>query len=305
MSFFQQSSHRDGILILDKPKGYTSAQLVGMIKKKFHLNKVGHGGTLDPLATGVLPICVDRATKMASYLLESDKIYEGTFLLGLETDTHDIEGKILQEMQGVSVSDVDLQRVMEGYLGEIEQVPPMFSAVKKAGKPLYVYARQEEEVPRSPRRIHVYAFYIKDRKGNEVSFHIHCSKGTYVRTLCHDLAKMLGTVACLKDLRRLKTGDLEIRDAIAWNDLSEENFTSLPHWKSLQDMFSGFPHKMVSRTQSECIRQGKSPVLSNVELRSLQQVKCAFLLDHEQRPLAIVKPYPPGQVFKLLKVFQA
>lgn len=223
----------DGILILDKPKGMTSAALVSKIKKKFHLKKVGHGGTLDPIATGLLPICVNRATKMAFSFLESDKVYEGVFILGIETDTHDIAGKVITT-QTMDVSSEDIQKAMKEYVGEIQQLPPMFSALKKDGKPLYVYARQNQEVSRPLRTITIFDFAFLGRQSNEISFRIHCSKGTYVRTLCHDLGKKLGTSACLKELTRVKVGKLHLSDSIKLEQLTEINLTQTPHWKSIE-----------------------------------------------------------------------
>ena len=227
----------NGMLVIDKPKGLTSAQVVGIIKKRFNLKKVGHGGTLDPLATGVLPIFINQATKLSSYLLNSDKVYEGTFLLGVETDTQDICGRIIAE-NSVVISDLDIQEAMKTFLGPQQQLPPMYSAIKKKGKPLYHYARKQQEVERMPRPIHIFDFEFLSRKDKEVDFRVHCSKGTYVRTLCSDLGKKLGTYACVKDLKRIRTDILSMEEAIEFEKLNSQNVMFAPHYKDIKELYN-------------------------------------------------------------------
>src|SRR3989338_3844353 len=147
-----------GVLVLDKPKGWTSAQVVQKIKNKFRFQKVGHGGTLDPLATGVLPICINQATKISSLLLGADKVYEGIFLLGVETDTQDILGKVIASFpdKALEVAEDQIQAVMKKFTGSLQQVPPMYSAIKKGGRPLYRYARAHQEIERAARPINIF-----------------------------------------------------------------------------------------------------------------------------------------------------
>ena len=226
-----------GVLVLNKPRGWTSSQVVQKIKNKFHFQKVGHGGTLDPLATGVLPICINQATKISSWLLGADKVYEGIFLLGTETDTQDILGKVIATYpQKKEVTEEEIVAAMEKFKGEIQQVPPMYSAIKKMGKPLYRYARAHQEVERAPRQIHIFEFKFLGKIGDEVQFQVHCSKGTYVRTLCADVGKELGSGACVKELKRIRTGSCELRHAIGLEELSLENLTVAPHWKTIAEI---------------------------------------------------------------------
>ncbi len=227
-----------GVLILDKPKGLTSAQVVQKIKDKFHFHKVGHGGTLDPLATGVLPICINQATKISSWLLGADKVYEGIFLLGVETDTQDILGKVVATypQKALEVTEEQVQSALAKFLGPLQQIPPMYSAIKKGGKPLYRYARSHQEVERTPRKIHIFEFKFLGKVGNEVQFQVHCSKGTYVRTLCADVGKELGSGACVKELKRVRTGNCELRHAINLERLNSQNLTLAPHWKTIAEI---------------------------------------------------------------------
>lgn len=227
-----------GVLVLDKPKGLTSAHVVQRIKNKFHFKKVGHGGTLDPLATGVLPICINQATKISSWLLGADKVYEGIFLLGVETDTQDIFGKVMatNPQKAVEVTEEEIRLAMEKFKGHLQQVPPMYSAIKKGGWPLYRYARLHQEIERAPRQIHIFDFKFLGKVGPEVQFRMHCSKGTYVRTLCSDLGKELKSGACVKELKRVRTGNCELSHAIGLEALSLENLTKQPHWKTIAEI---------------------------------------------------------------------
>lgn len=227
-----------GVLVLDKPKGLTSAQVVQRIKNKFHFQKVGHGGTLDPLATGVLPICINQATKISSWLLGADKVYEGIFLLGVDTDTQDILGKVIatHPQASLEVTEEQIQAAMAKFKGPIQQVPPMYSAIKIRGKPLYRYARANQEIERQPRQIHIFDFKFLGKVGNEVQFRVHCSKGTYVRTLCADVGKELKSGACVKELKRVRTGNCELHHAIGLEALSLENLTMAPHWKTIAEI---------------------------------------------------------------------
>ncbi len=226
-----------GVLVLDKPKGMTSAQVVEKIKRKFNFQKVGHGGTLDPLATGVLPICINQATKISSWFLGADKVYEGVFLLGVETDTQDILGKVIAT-HPVRVTEQEIQAAMEKFKGAIQQIPPMYSAIKKGGKPLYRYARANQEVERLPRQIHIFDFQFLGKSGHEVQFRVHCSKGTYVRTLCADVGTELKSGACVKELKRVRTGNCELQHAIGLEALNSQNLTGTPHWKTIAEIRS-------------------------------------------------------------------
>jgi|SRR3989338_705849 len=294
-----------GILVLNKNEGHTSSYFVGRIKKKFRFKKVGHGGTLDPMATGVLPICINDATKLAGYILNSDKVYEGKFVLGTETDTHDLTGKIIHQEENVQVNEKAICEAMEKLTGTIEQVPPMFSAIKYNGTPLYKLARRNEVVERKSRQVQIYTFEFKGiEKKLEVSFRVHCSKGVYVRTLCHDLGKMLGTGASLKSLIRTQTGAFKIEDALSFEALTPEAFTQGAAWKSLDDVLKTFPFQVIPTLLSKKIRNGYIPKFYEVSAKpDLREVPMGVFLDDHQKPLALVSPDIGRQAFKLLRVF--
>jgi tRNA pseudouridine55 synthase len=210
-----------GVLIIDKPPGITSFGVVKKIKKWLGVKKIGHGGTLDPLATGVLPIFINKATKIAQFFLDMEKTYEVTMRLGLETDTQDIEGNPLRVAKDVKVSLEALQAVVEKFKGKIKQVPPPYSAIKVGGIPLYKWTRRGFKIDVPPREVEIYDLQIKKFQPPEVEFTVTCSKGTYVRTLCADIGKKLGCGACLARLRRLQTGPFSIEKAITLEFLRE------------------------------------------------------------------------------------
>jgi tRNA pseudouridine55 synthase len=195
----------DGIVVIDKPAGCTSHDVVSEVKKILGAKKAGHTGTLDPLATGVLPVCVNEATKLAPFLSAENKTYLATMLLGVRTDTQDTEGKVTERSDKV-VSETDIREALSRMVGKIKQVPPAYSALKHKGKPLYKYARAGEfpEIP--PREVEVFSLNVRDISFPYVTFDISCSKGTYIRTVCYDVGNALGCGACLSGLRRLRSG---------------------------------------------------------------------------------------------------
>lgn len=203
----------DGVLLLDKPMGMSSNAALQKARWLFNAEKAGHTGTLDPMATGLLPLCLGEATKFASELLDADKTYEAVVRLGQTTDTADAEGVVL-ETRPVTVSDDEVAAAIARFVGEIEQVPPMYSALKRDGKPLYEYARAGIELERQPRRITIYSIDLLGRDGADISLRVHCSKGTYIRTLAADLGETLGCGAHLAALRRTRIGDLDIVDSL-------------------------------------------------------------------------------------------
>jgi tRNA pseudouridine55 synthase len=187
--------------------------VVARIRKFFGLRKVGHAGTLDPMATGLLVILIGRATKLSEKLMGADKVYEGVMHLGVATDTHDIDGRPVSEADPGDVAEADLRREMAARLGDIMQTPPMVSAIKKDGVPLYKLARKGKTVEREPRLIHVYSFDLLEYQPPRASFRLACTKGTYVRTLCDDIGQALGCGAHLEALRRTRSGALLLADA--------------------------------------------------------------------------------------------
>ena len=218
----------DGILIINKPKGRTSHDIVAKVKKIVG-NKVGHTGTLDPNATGVLPLLIGKGTLCSQYLMEHDKIYEVVLKLGTKTDTADSEGNIIEEKEvdSENLAEENVIKVLKSFLGKQEQIPPIYSAIKVNGKKLYEYARSGQTVELKPRKIEIYKCSLNEinLKEKEICFTVHCSKGTYIRSLCEDIAEKLETVGYMKELNRIKVGRLEISEAITVEEL-EENISN-------------------------------------------------------------------------------
>ena len=235
----------DGILIINKPKGRTSHDIVSKVKKVVG-NKVGHTGTLDPNATGVLPLLIGKGTLCSQYLMEHDKIYEVVLKLGIKTDTADSEGNVIEEkvVDLDSLSEAKISDVLNSFLGKQEQMPPMYSAIKVNGKKLYEYARKGQSVEIKPRQIEIYKCELNqvNLEEKEICFTVHCSKGTYIRSLCEDIAAKLGTVGYMKELNRTKVGKFGIEKAITIeeleNNISNEEFLS-KHFISIERAFEG------------------------------------------------------------------
>ena len=215
-----------GLILINKPKNISSFGVVHRIKKLTGEKRVGHTGTLDPMATGVLPVFIGRATVLSSYLLEADKSYLACIKLGTTTDTYDITGKITSENE-VKVTNRDLDEILTTFIGEQNQIPPMFSALKKEGKKLYELARQGYEVERAPRRIRIHNIKrITDIDAdNCFRIKVTCSKGTYIRTLCNDIGNRLGCGAVLTELCRDSTNGIDIMSCVSLKELTEENIT--------------------------------------------------------------------------------
>jgi len=214
-------SELNGILLIDKPSGWTSHDVVAKLRGILHTRKIGHAGTLDPLATGLLVILVGNACKASQYLMSQGKIYEGAFRLGRVTNTQDSDGEILEENPvPADLSEEKIRTEMQAMLGDQYQTPPMFSAVKINGQPLYKLARKGQETEREPRFIRISAFDLLSANLPEVQFRVECTKGTYVRTLAHDLGRNLGTGASLTALRRIASGDHNVKDAITLEALA-------------------------------------------------------------------------------------
>ena len=204
-----------GIIIIDKPAGWTSMDVCAKLRGMFHEKRVGHAGTLDPMATGVLPVFLGRATRAVEFAAGSDKEYIAGLKLGVITNTQDTTGEILEE-RPVEVSGEQLRQVLERFTGDIEQVPPMYSAVKINGKKLYELARKGKEVERKPRPVSIRELELLSRPeaGADFSLRVVCSKGTYVRTLCHDIGQALGCGGCMSSLRRIKAAGFTLADSV-------------------------------------------------------------------------------------------
>lgn len=212
----------DGILNIYKTTGITSFDVVRMVRKLSKMKKVGHTGTLDPLATGVLPICLGKATKLVDYIMDDFKVYDTILKLGLTSDTYDKEG-IVTEVNDVRVSEEEILNVIHSFIGVIDQVPPMYSALKVGGKRLYELARKGIEIERDSRKITIYDIAITEIKMPYVYFKVKCSKGTYIRSLCNDIGLKLECGALMWNLERTATGFFTKEDSISIEDLTEDN----------------------------------------------------------------------------------
>jgi tRNA pseudouridine55 synthase len=203
----------DGLLLVDKPTDWTSHDVVAKIRNHFKFSKVGHGGTLDPLATGLLVLLIGKGTKLSDRIMGGDKTYEGTIHLGVTTHSQDRDGEVLEEKDASHIAREQVEAAIGNYLGDIEQIPPMVSAIKKDGVALYKLARKGKEIEREPRKIHIFSFEVSGFDNPFVKFRVKSTKGTYVRTLAHDLGNDLGVGASLDALRRTASGPLNLDKA--------------------------------------------------------------------------------------------
>lgn len=254
----------DGIIVINKEKEYTSHDVVAKLKKKLNISKVGHTGTLDPNATGVLPILIGKGTKFSKYLINHDKIYEVELELGKKTDTADIEGKVIEE-KNVDEKYIkeNLLQVLESFIGKQEQIPPMYSAIKKNGKKLYEYARAGEKVDIEPRKIEIYKIDLNKYDKNIISFVVSCSKGTYIRSLCEDIAEKLNTVGYMKNLKRLQVGKFNIKDAVYIDDIDLKNVND--HLITPEEILRGIPCINLGEKKLKLFLNGVQLTANNID----------------------------------------
>ena len=248
----------NGIIIVDKPQGKTSHDIVYAIRKLTGIKKVGHTGTLDPMATGVLPVCIGSATKVADMLTLSDKGYTAEFVLGKTTDTLDAEGAVLTETE-VNVTEDEIRAAIMSFVGEIEQIPPMYSAIKQNGKKLYELARQGIEVERKPRKVTINSIDILEINGKSVTIDVSCSKGTYIRTLCADIGEGLGVGAYMTKLRRTKTGQFTISESHTLEELGtlkDKEGTLKSALIPVDKIFEDYPKITLNEKQKKSVTNG-------------------------------------------------
>lgn len=237
-----------GVLIVDKPSGMSSGYACRKLSRHFGLKKAGHLGTLDPLATGVLPLCINEGTRLAQFLMHADKEYEATMHLGSVTDTQDSQGEVLSRSGRLPGSQEEIRQVCAGFQGEQLQLPPMFSALKRNGQPLYKRARRGETIERQQRTITVYALEITAVEMPDVTMRVRCSSGTYIRTLCHDIGQALGCGAHLSALRRTRCGDFKIDAALRLETALELAADQVPgrSFVAMRETLKGMPEFMLS-----------------------------------------------------------
>lgn len=275
----------DGIIIINKPKNCTSHDIVQKAKKIF-CEKVGHTGTLDPMATGVLPLLIGKGTQCSQYLVNHDKIYEVQLQLGIKTDTADREGKMIEQKEVVEeiLTKENIEKVLQTFLGRQMQVPPIYSAIKVKGKKLYEYARRGESVEIQPRTIEIYKIELLNilRQQKQIEFQVHCSKGTYIRSLCEDIAQKMGTVGAMSELKRIKVGSFPITEAVEMEELEEKIECKewlAQHFITIERVFQENPILQLDRKQLELF-------LNGVRLRKNMENNL-YRIYHEQKFIGI------------------
>lgn len=246
----------NGIVIIDKPAGWTSQDVTARLRRVFGTRRIGHGGTLDPMATGVLPVFVGRATRGVEFFGHAEKTYETELLLGVATDTEDTTGTVLTRRE-VSVTQARLDEVLERFRGEIMQIPPMYSALKVNGQKLCDLARKGRQVERQPRPVTIHELTLLSREGDTLRLRVRCSKGTYIRTLCADIGEALGCGGCMQALRRTQAGEYTIAEAVPLQQLLEaaEPETYL---RDVDTMFRGYPGVKLTVNQEKRCRNGNA-----------------------------------------------
>ena len=246
----------DGIVIVDKPQDWTSQDVTARLRRVFHTRRIGHGGTLDPMATGVLPIFVGRATRGVEFFEHAEKTYETVLRLGLTTDTEDITGAVLTETP-VSVTDEQIEAALAAFRGEIMQVPPMYSALKVNGQKLCDLARKGKTVERQPRPITIHELTLLERGVNTLRLRVRCSKGTYIRTLCKDIGEELGCGGCMESLRRVSAGEYTIDEAVPLQELLD-TAQAAKYLRSVDTMFRNYPAVTLTANQETRCRNGNA-----------------------------------------------
>ena len=246
----------NGIVIVDKPQGWTSQDVTARLRRVFNTRRIGHGGTLDPMATGVLPVFVGRATRGVEFFEHAEKIYETTIRLGLTTDTEDVTGEVLTE-QKVEISHQEFLDILPKFRGKIQQIPPMYSALKVNGQKLCDLARKGKEVERQPREIEIFELECLEFSGDTARLRVHCSKGTYIRTLCKDIGEALGCGGCMAALRRVTAGEYTIDEAVPLQALLDAENPE-PYLRTVDTMFRNYDAVTLTANQEKRCRNGNA-----------------------------------------------
>ena len=245
-----------GIVIVDKPAGWTSQDVTARLRRVFGTRRIGHGGTLDPMATGVLPVFVGRATRGVEFFEHADKTYEAVLRLGTVTDTQDSTGAVL-EKRPAAVTEAEFRDILPKFTGKIAQVPPMYSAIKVDGKKLYELARAGKEVERKPREITIFSLELLEFSGETAKIRVHCSKGTYIRTLCHDIGAALGCGGCMEALRRTAAGEYTLADSVELDTLLNAERPE-DYLRDVDTLFRQYPAVTLTEKQTLRCRNGNS-----------------------------------------------
>lgn len=292
-----------GILLIDKPEGLTSAAVVRTVKKKLAVERVGHLGTLDPFASGLLPLCLGEGTKIAQFLMVERKAYCGTIRLGVETDTYDTTGTITRTASVPVLTSAVLQELVHRFSGESWQTPPMYSALKHRGTPLYKLARRGIEIDRAPRKVVIENFFLEAIEGNLLRFSLSCSKGTYIRTLAVDIGQALGCGAHLATLRRTEFGPFEIARAVPLSQCCDLFARGTLPVLSLTTALKHYPAVVIAAEVVALVRQGRREILAQVLLEPGETTAPVQLLGPNGELVAMV--HALNRQWRFLRVFAA
>lgn len=298
-----------GVLNIYKEKGYTSHDVVARLRRIVGQKKIGHTGTLDPEAEGVLPVCLGKATKLCDLLTDKDKTYEAVLLLGISTDTQDTTGKILEEKNTADLREEAVREVVLSFEGEYDQIPPMFSALKVGGKKLYELARDGKEVERKPRHVQIYRIRILQIDLPRVRMEVTCSKGTYIRTLCHDIGEKLGCGGCMESLLRTRVERFGVAESLRISEVEQlmDEGTLQEHMIKADEMFPDYQKVYLTPEASAAVRNGNSFRLGDViwisELSGFQNAERVRVYDEERNFIAVYEFEKENQLFKIVKMF--
>ena len=295
---------QSGLLLVDKPEGPTSAHVVEKVKRLLAAKKVGHLGTLDPFATGLLPLGINDGTKVADIFLTAQKSYRGVIALGVETDTQDSTGKVIETREVRRLGERDVEKLQEAFTGTLLQTPPMFSALKKDGVRLYRLARKGQTVDRAPRQIKVEKLRLRQLSPAEIEIELTCSKGTYIRTLAADMGKFLGCGAHLKNLRRLSCGHLSVENAIPLNDIEGAKDRGEVPLLSLNEALEHIRAIRLQRDLLSRLKRGQQELLGQLGAPR-EEEKMLRLLDPDGNLVALTRwvEEVTGARWRLLRVF--
>lgn len=303
-----------GVLNVYKEKGYTSHDVVAKLRRIVGQKKIGHTGTLDPQAEGVLPVCFGKATRLCDMLTDKDKEYEAVLLLGVTTDTQDMTGEILAVRDTVELEAKEVEEAIQSFVGEYDQIPPMYSALKVNGKKLYELAREGKEIERKPRRVHIFEIQILEMELPRVRMRVSCSKGTYIRTLCQDIGERLGCGGCMDSLLRTRVERFSIQDSIRLDEAEalmgdgrlEEKLVPV------EEMFEKMPKRYLKPQAARLVRNG-NPFRPEDVLRTEgereeaapngEDGRLVRVYDEKQRFIAIYAWHPKEDNYKIVRMF--
>lgn len=296
----------NGIVNIYKEKGYTSHDVVAVLRKVVGQKKIGHTGTLDPDATGVLPVCLGRATKVCELLTDHDKTYEALLLLGKTTDTQDISGEVLEERNPGNLTEEEVCSCIESFIGEYDQIPPMYSALKVNGKKLYELAREGKTVERKSRRVQIHGIRILEMNLPHVRMKVDCSKGTYIRTLCHDIGEKLQVGGCMEELERTKVGRFLKEDAVTLDEVRQkmEQGEGAELFTPLDQIFAELPAVTVTDAKAWMSYNGNDLperfLLEKEEWTDGQEVR---VYDSRKNFIGLYQYRAPKKLFHIKKMF--